>query len=209
MGLGIQFSYWNTVCKGPQAQPFGRGNFDVHRCGSTARDWTKWNKLRSAIWIHSPFGSTNLILPKFLELTIYGLPTQISNSHQAFTQHAMKINCERCSDLTWSGTNHWFEHKVWQPTVPHCFGGFASLSLEMIETTLNVLARMAFNCQKYLHGSAFLSAWRGYLPMGIQFPRTVLIRSIQNCEAVTTEAKKSIGSTPHLSPVTKCRWTIQ
>ena len=30
MGLGIQFSYWNTVCKGPQAQPFGRGNFDVH-----------------------------------------------------------------------------------------------------------------------------------------------------------------------------------
>ena len=33
MGLGIQFSYWNTVCKGPQGpqtQPFGRGNFDVH-----------------------------------------------------------------------------------------------------------------------------------------------------------------------------------
>ena len=33
MGLGIQFSYWNTVCKGPQAQPFGRGNFDVHILG--------------------------------------------------------------------------------------------------------------------------------------------------------------------------------
>ena len=31
MGLGIQISYWNTVCKGPQAQPFGRGNFEVHR----------------------------------------------------------------------------------------------------------------------------------------------------------------------------------
>jgi hypothetical protein len=30
MGLGIQFSYRNTVCKGPQAQPFGRENFDVH-----------------------------------------------------------------------------------------------------------------------------------------------------------------------------------
>ena len=29
-GLGIQFSYRNTVCKGPQAQPFGRENFDVH-----------------------------------------------------------------------------------------------------------------------------------------------------------------------------------
>ena len=30
MGLDIQFSYRNTVCKGPQAQPFGRENFDVH-----------------------------------------------------------------------------------------------------------------------------------------------------------------------------------
>ena len=29
-GLGMQFSYWNAVRKGPQAQPFGSGNFDVH-----------------------------------------------------------------------------------------------------------------------------------------------------------------------------------
>ena len=30
MGLGIQFPYRNAVFKGPQAQPFGKGNFDVH-----------------------------------------------------------------------------------------------------------------------------------------------------------------------------------
>ena len=30
LGLGKHFSYWNWARRGPQAQPFGSGNFDPH-----------------------------------------------------------------------------------------------------------------------------------------------------------------------------------
>ena len=41
-GLGMQFSYWNAVRKGPQAQPFGSGNFDVRSFGwyPLEKEWT-------------------------------------------------------------------------------------------------------------------------------------------------------------------------